>query len=68
MIARTHQLDLEVEKVLPGILEQVTLAEIIALFVAFGPEEFAAGPVRLFRVTAGTQDHRLFSDLSRHLQ
>ena len=55
MIARTHQLDLEVEKALPGILEQVTLAEIIDLFVAFGPEEFAAGPVRLFQLLLGPQ-------------
>ena len=55
VITRTHQLDLEVEKALLGILEQVTLAEIVALFVAFRQEEFVAGPVRLFDLLLGSK-------------
>ena len=53
IIARRYQLDPEVSSALPGILAKVTLAEIMALFIAFGVDEFANGPVRLFELLLG---------------
>ena len=53
IIARVYRLDPEVSSALPGILAKLTLAEILALFVAFGSEDFAAGPVRLFELLLG---------------
>ena len=53
IIARRYQLDPEVSSALPGILAKVTLAEIMALFIAFGADEFANGPLRLFELLLG---------------
>ena len=44
IIARVYRLDPEVSSALPGILAKLTLAEILALFVAFGSEEFRGWP------------------------
>ena len=43
ILAKVYQLDPEVSGALPGILARLTLAEIVALFVAVGPEEFGSG-------------------------
>ena len=51
--AKVYQLDPEAGSSLPGILARLTLAEVMALFVTFGPEEFAAGPIRMFELLIG---------------
>ena len=61
ILAKVYQLDPEVSGALPGILARLTLAEIMALFVAVGPEEFAAGPIRILELLVGeTADINVF--------
>ena len=60
VIAKTHQLYQGAEEALCGIMAHLTLAEVMALYAAFGAEELARGPVNLFQKLICETDVNVF--------